>query len=64
MDFLAEIPLDVEVRETSDNGRPIVVSDPGHPLAETYRQLALTVRDQLLAAQNGSARKFPTSVYA
>jgi ATP-binding protein involved in chromosome partitioning len=64
VDFLAEIPLDIEVRETSDNGRPIVVSEPGHPLAEAYRQLALTVRDQLLAARNDPARKFPRIVYA
>ena len=28
VDFLAEIPLELAVRETSDAGRPIVVSDP------------------------------------
>ena len=37
VDFLAEIPLDIEVRETSDDGRPIVVSEPRHPIAEAYR---------------------------
>ena len=31
VDFLAEIPLDIEVRETSDDGRPIVVSEPDAP---------------------------------
>ena len=64
MDFLAEIPLQLEVRETSDAGRPIVVSDPKHPVAEAYRGLALTVRDKLVAARGGTARKFPTIVYA
>ena len=64
VDFLAEIPLDIEVRETSDDGRPIVVSEPQHPLAEAYRQLALTVRDKLAAAQGGTARKFPKIVYS
>ena len=64
IDFLAEIPLDVEIRETSDDGRPIVVSQPEHPIAEAYRQLALTVRDKLAAGQGGSVRKFPGIVYA
>ena len=64
VDFLAEIPLDLEVRETSDAGRPIVVSDPKHPVAEAYRQLALTVRDKLAATRGGAARRFPKIVYA
>ena len=61
VDFLAEIPLDIEIRETSDDGRPIVVSEPEHPIAEAYRQLALTVRDKLAVGQGGSVRKFPGS---
>jgi ATP-binding protein involved in chromosome partitioning len=64
VDFLAEIPLDLEVRETSDAGRPIVVSEPRHPIAEAYRGLALTVRDKLAAAQGGTTRRFPRIVYA
>jgi ATP-binding protein involved in chromosome partitioning len=64
VDFLAEIPLDIEVRETSDAGRPIVVSDPRSAIAEAYRQLAMTVRDKLSASQGGTARKFPRIVYA
>ena len=64
VDFLAEIPLDIEVRETSDDGRPIVVSEPGHPIAEAYRGLALTVRDKLAATQGGATRKFPKIVYS
>jgi ATP-binding protein involved in chromosome partitioning len=65
VDFLAEVPLDIEVRETSDAGRPIVVSDPKSPIAEAYRQLALTVRDKLRVARDGGAgvRAFPRIVY-
>ena len=33
-------------------------------VAEAYRGLALTVRDKLAAARGGTARKFPTIVYA
>jgi len=64
VDFLAEIPLDVEVRTTSDAGRPIVATDPQHPLAEAYRGLALTVRDKIAVIQGGAARKFPRIVYS
>jgi ATP-binding protein involved in chromosome partitioning len=64
VDFLAEIPLELAVRETSDAGRPIVVSEPRSPVAEAYRQLAMTVRDKLTAQQGGAARRFPRIVYA
>ena len=64
VDFLAEIPLELEVRETSDAGRPIVISQPRHPVAEAYRGLALTVRDKLAAAQGATTRKFPKIVYS
>jgi ATP-binding protein involved in chromosome partitioning len=40
VDFLGEIPLDVAIRETSDGGNPITVSDPDHPHAKAYRALA------------------------
>jgi ATP-binding protein involved in chromosome partitioning len=63
IDFLAEIPLDIGVRETSDAGRPIVVSAPHDPVAEAYRGLALTVRDKLRAQQGANARAFPRIVY-
>src|SRR6185436_6484971 len=32
-DFLGEVPLDMAIRETSDDGRPITVSDPQSPYA-------------------------------
>ena len=63
VDFLAEIPLDLEVRVTSDDGRPIVVSEPQHPVAEAYRGLAMTVRDKLTNAQGDTVRRFPRIVY-
>jgi ATP-binding protein involved in chromosome partitioning len=38
--FLGELPLDIEIRETSDSGRPIVVSNPGSAHAKVYRDIA------------------------
>jgi len=40
MDFLGEIPLDIVIRETSDSGQPIVVSDPGSEHSKSYREIA------------------------
>src|SRR6266536_232545 len=42
-DFLGEVPLDLAIRETSDEGRPITVSDPTSPYAQTFRDIAAKV---------------------
>ncbi|MGE0714568.1 MAG: iron-sulfur cluster carrier protein ApbC [Alphaproteobacteria bacterium] len=42
-EFLAEIPLDIAIRETSDGGHPIVVSAPDGPHAQAFRALAARV---------------------
>ena len=39
-DFLGEIPLEMTIREASDNGRPIVASEPDGVHASAYRALA------------------------
>jgi ATP-binding protein involved in chromosome partitioning len=46
--FLGEVPLDMNIRETSDAGRPVVATDPEGPLAAAYRAIAAKVRDQLM----------------
>jgi len=48
-DFLGEIPLDIQIRETSDAGTPIVVSQPDSAHARAYRAIAATVWDKALA---------------
>jgi ATP-binding protein involved in chromosome partitioning len=45
--FLGEIPLHMAIRETSDSGNPIVVSEPRGPHAEAYRAIGVAIRDQL-----------------
>ena len=60
MDFLGEIPLDIAIRETSDSGRPIVVSQPDSAQAKTYRAIADKVWEkvsQILAARETSMPK-------
>jgi ATP-binding protein involved in chromosome partitioning len=48
--FLGEIPLHMSIRTTSDNGTPVVESEPNGPHAAIYRAIGAKVRDQLKAA--------------
>ena len=50
-EFLGEVPLDIAIRETSDEGYPIVISKPDHPQAKVYRQIA----DRVWAKVTGDA---------
>jgi ATP-binding protein involved in chromosome partitioning len=45
--FLGEIPLHMSIRTTSDDGNPVVASDPDGPHAAIYRAIGTKVRDQL-----------------
>jgi len=46
-DFLGEVPLDLAIRETSDEGRPITVSQPGSPYAQTFRDIAAKIWEKV-----------------
>jgi ATP-binding protein involved in chromosome partitioning len=43
VEFLGEVPLDLVIRETSDEGRPVTVSEPGSPHAQLFREIAAKV---------------------
>ncbi len=45
--FLGAIPLDMEIRATSDAGTPIVSAQPESPHAQAYLRIAETVSTQL-----------------
>ena len=51
----------MEIRATSDEGKPIVVSDPASPAAEAYRQIAARAWGELERVK-GSARPAPSIV--
>ncbi|HYH37387.1 MAG TPA: iron-sulfur cluster carrier protein ApbC [Azospirillum sp.] len=46
-DFLGEVPLDIAIRETSDQGQPIVVSQPDSEHSKVYRAIARTVWEKV-----------------
>lgn len=46
-DLLGQIPLDPKIREGSDHGIPIVISDPDSPAAQQFIAIARQVLDKL-----------------
>jgi ATP-binding protein involved in chromosome partitioning len=58
--FLGGVPLDIKVRETSDGGHPIVVSDPRSDYARIYRDIAANVWAQV--GDGGQQRAAPRIV--
>lgn len=58
--FLGEIPLDIEIRKTSDDGRPIVAVDPESVHARLYIGIAGQVWSALSSGQ--AARPAPRIV--
>jgi ATP-binding protein involved in chromosome partitioning len=52
--FLGEIPLDIQIRETSDDGRPIVATEPDSIHAKHYIAIA---REIWTAVASGTAGK-------
>jgi ATP-binding protein involved in chromosome partitioning len=59
-EFLGEVPLDLEIRETSDGGTPITVSDPQNPHALVFRQMAARVWEKV--AGEGAERRPPPRI--
>ena len=45
--FLGEIPLDIDIRSTSDEGLPIVATKPEHPQSIAYMDIALQIANSL-----------------
>ena len=55
--FLGEVPLEMAIRATSDDGTPIVASQPDSPHAAHYQQIAKRLLAQLDSTQPKAAPK-------
>ena len=62
VDFLGEIPLDLEIRTTSDSGRPIALTRPDSPHAAAYQRIARSLVDKATSAVSGAGRAQPRIV--
>ncbi|MEO5325008.1 Mrp/NBP35 family ATP-binding protein [Mesorhizobium sp. CC13] len=61
--FLGEVPLEMQIRETSDTGKPVVVSNPDGAGAKVYRDIAARVWSRLQEEQAASEAATPTIVF-
>lgn len=61
--FLGEIPLTMKIRETSDAGTPVVVSDPEGDVAGIYKQIAASVLAGIEAADASQEKAAPSIVF-
>jgi ATP-binding protein involved in chromosome partitioning len=61
--FLGEIPLTMKIRETSDAGTPVVVSDPEGTVAGLYKEIAGAVLSGIEAAETAQERAAPNIVF-
>jgi len=60
--FLGEVPLDMQIRETSDAGTPVVVSDPDGAHTAVYRAIASRVMEEIARYEGEGARTAPNIV--
>ncbi|WP_367943373.1 iron-sulfur cluster carrier protein ApbC [Aquamicrobium sp.] len=61
--FLGEVPLTMDIRETSDAGTPVVVSAPDGAQAGAYRAIAAKVKQRIEAEQAAANAATPAIVF-
>jgi ATP-binding protein involved in chromosome partitioning len=61
--FLGEVPLEMRIRETSDEGAPVVASEPEGPHARIYRDIAAKVWERLQAETAALENAAPSIVF-
>ncbi|KZL28334.1 Septum site-determining protein MinD [Pseudovibrio sp. WM33] len=60
--FLGEVPLTMEIREQSDTGTPITVSNPDSPVSKAYGIIAAGLWQGVLQPTGDAARSAPKIV--
>jgi ATP-binding protein involved in chromosome partitioning len=60
VDLLAELPLDIRIREQADEGKPTLVAEPGGKLAEAYLSMARRTTARLARHAAQTAKPMPT----
>ncbi|MEY2632949.1 MAG: iron-sulfur cluster carrier protein ApbC, partial [Pseudomonadota bacterium] len=62
VEFLGSLPLDIQIRELADSGKPTVVGAPDSPAAEIYRAIARRVAIKVGEKARDMSAKFPNIV--
>ena len=62
VDLLGSLPLDIHIRQETDNGKPTVVAQPESRVTQIYREIARTTAAKLSLQAKDYASKFPRIV--
>ena len=62
VEMLGALPLDIQIREQGDAGRPTVATDPDGRVAEIYRAIARKVAIKIAEQAKDMTSKFPNIV--
>jgi len=62
LEVLGALPLDIQIREQADNGKPTVVSDPDGRATQIYKQIARRVAVKIAEKQQDHSAAFPKIV--
>ena len=62
VELLGALPLDIQIREQADSGKPTVVADPDGRVAEIYRRIARRVAVKIAEKQQDHSAAFPKIV--
>ena len=60
VDLLAELPLDIRIREQADDGKPTVVADPSGKLTQAYLSMARRTTARLARHAAQTAKPMPS----
>jgi len=60
--FLGTLPLDIRIREETDNGQPTVIAEPDSRIAGLYRDIARRTAARLSLQAKNYSHKFPNIV--
>ncbi|MGH8720182.1 MAG: iron-sulfur cluster carrier protein ApbC [Burkholderiales bacterium] len=62
VDFLGALPLDINIREQVDSGKPTVVSDPDGSVSEIYKKIARRIALKIAEKAQDRSGVFPKIV--
>ncbi|PWQ94014.1 iron-sulfur cluster carrier protein ApbC [Leucothrix arctica] len=62
VDFLGSLPLDINIRQQADDGKPSVISDPDGKISEMYHDISRTMAAKLAEKSKDYSNKFPNIV--
>ncbi len=60
IEYLGALPLDIQIREQADSGKPTVVADPEGSVAGIYKSVARQVAIKIAAKSKDFSSKFPS----